>query len=68
MSKTYCTFCGESSNIQSEGNLCHICQRGYMTAQEPPERDYVEAIEPDKWDDRFHFDELQADDERGIKN
>lgn len=35
-----------------------------MVSQAPPERHYVESIEPDKWDDRFHFDELRADDEK----
>jgi len=41
------------------------CEEIYFSV---PSREEVEAVEPDKWDDRYHFDELQADDERGFKN
>lgn len=28
--KTRCSYCGDTSNIQREGNLCHSCSRGIM--------------------------------------
>lgn len=31
---TKCTYCGEHSRIQMEGNACHTCMRGIMVRDE----------------------------------
>ncbi len=35
---TKCSYCGERSRIQQEGNACHSCMKGIMIRDKERER------------------------------
>jgi len=58
--KTICSNCGTISYDKQPDDRCMNCGKGIF---EPHPDNFT-----DKFDDRYHFDELQADDEDRGKN
>jgi len=40
---TKCSYCGEHSRIQQEGNACHTCMKGIMIRNEGEEKNILRS-------------------------